>query len=63
MTALRFVTCSIRNRSHELTLSEDVKTFALDVLRHRIILTYEAEARSVAADAIVKKVFNVVPVP
>ena len=33
------------------------------VLRHRIILKYEAEAQSVTADAIVKKVFNAVPVP
>ena len=37
--------------------------FGPDVLRHRIILTYEAEAQSVTADAIVKNVFNAVPVP
>jgi hypothetical protein len=34
-----------------------------DVLRHRIILTYEAEAQAVTTDAIIKKVFNAVPVP
>ena len=34
-----------------------------DVLRHRIILTYEAEAQAVTTDAITKKVFNAVPVP
>ncbi len=34
-----------------------------DVLRHRIILTSEAEAQAVTKDAIIKKVFNAVPVP
>jgi MoxR-like ATPase len=35
----------------------------LDVLRHRIILTYEAEAQAVTTDAIIQKIFNAVPVP
>lgn len=35
----------------------------MDVLRHRIILTYEAAAQSVTSDAIVKKILNAVPVP
>lgn len=34
-----------------------------DVLRHRINLTCEAEAQAVTTDAIIKKVFNAVPVP
>jgi len=42
---------------------EDVKSIAPDVLRHRIILTYEAEAQAVTADAIIKKILNAVPVP
>src|SRR5512137_133211 len=42
---------------------EDVKSIGPDVLRHRIILTYEAEAQAVTTDAIIKKVFNTVPVP
>ena len=33
-----------------------------DVLRHRIILTYEAEAQAVTTDAIIKKVSNAVTV-
>ena len=37
--------------------------FGPEVLRHRIILTYEAEAQAVTTDAIIKKVFNAVPVP
>ncbi len=42
---------------------EDVKAIGPDVLRHRIILTYEAEAQAVTTDAIIKKIFNAVPVP
>src|SRR5712691_2638201 len=42
---------------------EDVKSIGPDVLRHRLILTYEAEAQGVTADAIIKKIFNAVPVP
>jgi MoxR-like ATPase len=42
---------------------EDVKSIGPDVLRHRIILTYEAEAQAVTADALIKKIFHAVPVP
>ncbi len=42
---------------------EDIKSIGPDVLRHRIILTYEAEAEGVTSDAIIKKIFNTVPVP
>ena len=42
---------------------QDVKSIGHDVLRHRIIVTYEAEAEDVDADAIVKRVFDGVPVP
>ena len=42
---------------------EDIKSIGPDVLRHRIILTYEAEAQAVTTDAIIKKIFNAVPVP
>lgn len=50
-------------QGRDYVIPEDVKCIGPDVLRHRIILTYEAEAQSVTADAIVKKVFNAVPVP
>ncbi len=40
-----------------------MKTIHPDMLRHRIILAYEAEAQSVTSDAIVKKILNAVPVP
>jgi MoxR-like ATPase len=42
---------------------EDIKSIGPDVLRHRIILTYEAEAQNISTDDIVKKIFNTVPVP
>jgi MoxR-like ATPase len=42
---------------------QDVKSIGPDVLRHRVIVTYEAEAEDVDADAVVRRVFEVVPVP
>jgi MoxR-like ATPase len=42
---------------------EDVKSIGPDVLRHRIILTYEAEAQGVTSDSIIQKIFNAVVVP
>jgi MoxR-like ATPase len=42
---------------------QDVKSIGADVLRHRIIVTYEAEAEDVTPEAVVKRVFDGVPVP
>ena len=42
---------------------QDVKDMALDVLRHRILLTYEAEAEEVTTDAVVERIMSKVPVP
>ena len=42
---------------------EDVKVVGMDVLRHRVILTYEAEAEELTSEDIIKKVFNHVEVP
>ena len=42
---------------------EDVRAVAHDVLRHRIGLTYEAEASNVSSDEIVSKILNKVEVP
>jgi MoxR-like ATPase len=50
-------------QGRDYVVPEDVKSIGPDVLRHRIILTYEAEAQAVTTDMIVKKVFNAVPVP
>ncbi len=42
---------------------EDVKAVGPDVLRHRIIRTYEAEAEEISTDQIVRRVFDAVEVP
>ena len=42
---------------------QDIKDVGLDVLRHRIIVTYEAEAENVTSDDIIKKIFETIPVP
>jgi len=42
---------------------EDVKAIGPDVLRHRVVLSYEAEAEEVTAEDVVRRVFEVVEVP
>ena len=42
---------------------DDVKAIAPDVLRHRIIVTYEAEAEDVSSEDVVRRVLETVPVP
>ncbi len=45
------------------TTPEDVKALAPDVLRHRLILTYEAEARGVGADEVATRILEIVGNP
>ncbi|UPT72927.1 MAG: MoxR family ATPase [Elusimicrobiota bacterium] len=42
---------------------EDVKTIGPDVLRHRVLISYEAEAENIDSDKIIKAVFEAVDVP
>jgi MoxR-like ATPase len=42
---------------------EDVKEAAFPVLRHRIVLSYEAEAEGMDADAVIARILNHIPVP
>jgi MoxR-like ATPase len=51
----------IRGRGY--VTPEDVKSIGMDVLRHRILLTYEAEAENITAEDIVQKIFDKVEVP
>ncbi len=44
-------------------IPEDVKAIAHDVLRHRLVLSYEAAAENVTADRIIEQILGVVPVP
>ena len=45
------------------TTPEDIKAVGHDVLRHRLILSFEAEAESVTAEEIIQRVFDAVEVP
>jgi MoxR-like ATPase len=42
---------------------EDVRAVAMDVLRHRVLLTYEAEAEEIGAEDVIEKLLNSVEVP
>ena len=42
---------------------QDVKEIAHDVLRHRILLTYEAEAENINSDMVIDKILSIIPVP
>ena len=42
---------------------QDIKDIGMDVLRHRVIVTYEAEAEELSSEEIIRKIFDTVPVP
>jgi len=42
---------------------EDIRAIGMDVLRHRIILTYEAEAEEMTTETIIERIFDTVEVP
>ncbi len=50
------------NGRHFVT-PQDVKSIALDVLRHRVTVSYEAEAENVTSEDIVRKLLDTLPVP
>lgn len=51
----------LRHRAH--VTPDDVKTVAMDVLRHRVITNYEAEAEEITSEDVIKKIFDEIPVP
>ncbi|HEY7213314.1 MAG TPA: AAA family ATPase [Thermoanaerobaculia bacterium] len=51
----------VRGRGY--VIPEDVKELAPDVLRHRIIPTYEAEAEEISTDALIARLLDRIPVP
>jgi MoxR-like ATPase len=51
----------IRGRAY--VTPDDIKALGLDVLRHRVILTYRADAEGVGPDALLGRIFEAVPVP
>lgn len=50
-------------RGRGFVTPQDVKSIGMDVLRHRVIITYEAEAEEIRAEDIVQKIFDTVEVP
>ena len=50
-------------RGRGYVIPDDVKQIALDVLRHRVITTYEAEATDVDGTSIVRRILDTVEVP
>jgi MoxR-like ATPase len=51
----------LHGRGH--VLPQDVKEMALDVLRHRVILTYEAEAEEKTSDDVIRTILDAIRVP
>jgi MoxR-like ATPase len=51
----------LSGRAH--VIPEDIKALGLDVLRHRILLTYRADAEGIGADALLGRIFERIPVP
>jgi MoxR-like ATPase len=51
----------IRHRAY--VNPDDIKAIALDVLRHRVVVTYEAEAEEVTSEDVVRRVFEYLPSP
>jgi MoxR-like ATPase len=51
----------VRGRTY--ALPQDVRDLALDVIRHRLVLSYEALADNVSPDDLLNRIVNAVPVP
>jgi MoxR-like ATPase len=51
----------LQGRAH--VMPEDIKALGLDLLRHRLLLTYRADAEGVGPDALLTRIFETVPVP
>ena len=50
-------------RGRDYVLPQDISDMALDVIRHRLVLTYEALSDNVISDDILKKILDRVPIP
>jgi len=44
-------------------IPEDVRSIAMDVMRHRVAVTYEAEAEEITPESVVQEILNHVEVP
>jgi MoxR-like ATPase len=44
-------------------IPQDVKSIAMDVLRHRVSVTYEAEAENISSENVIERILDALPVP
>ena len=51
----------IRHRAY--VTPDDIKAISMDVMRHRVTVTYEAEAEEVSSEDVVRRIFEYLPVP
>jgi len=51
----------LRHRGY--VIPEDVKEVAMEILRHRVVLTYEAEAEELASEGVIRQILDEVEVP
>ena len=56
-----YIVSIVRRTRH--VFPNDVKQVAMDILRHRIIVTYEAEAENMTSEDIIRQILDTVPVP
>ena len=50
-------------RGRDYVLPQDVLDMALDVMRHRLVLSYEALSDNVTSDDLLKKILDRIPIP
>jgi len=50
-------------QGRHFVIPQDVKAIAIDVLRHRVSVTYEAEAENISSENVIEKILNTLPVP
>jgi MoxR-like ATPase len=50
-------------KKRHFVLPDDIKAVVYDILRHRILLSYEAEAENITSDIIIQKILQTIPAP
>lgn len=54
--------CAFLQNRH-FVIPDDVKMVARGILRHRIVLTYQAQAENITSDSIIDRIFEIIPTP
>jgi MoxR-like ATPase len=61
MTLAARATAFLNGRHY--VIPQDVKSIAMDVLRHRVTVSYEAEAENISSEDVIQKILDALPVP